>query len=390
MADGITEHDGDAVFRLLNTFDMAVELGLDFFSLLDLVIELEHDRIRPLDVFAMDSLYLLHSQRPEHFKVVLNTPWFSDGLDDEERVHIISFKYDDLLAPHLVQSKTINLPLAGEVNLWIVQHEPTPGYEDMLRFAEKAVRGTERLMGVPFPTSEVIVAVVKQEGVLGSRCHAGVAYYDRVEVGDWLGGGTGLRQTVYHEIAHYYFKNGIGPGWILEGGPEFATWRIEEWLGYSSLEDVGIIARERVQARCVEQGMTNLNRLTTYEDSLENHMLEFSCRYVMGLDFLIRLQDIAGDEVLSAALGELYQTIDQRAISGFDWYVESDPKVYEIILKHTRLVRWKRSRISLGSYTAARLSMQRISSPPTRTRTDGYVATCSLACYGARSTAHEY
>ena len=345
MVDGITKHDKDAAFRLWDIEKMAVELDRDFFSLLDLVVEVEHDRIRLLDRFVMDTLYRLYEvgsglssdqqmKRAELFREVVNAPWFNDGLDDEERVRIISFWYDDLLGPYSVQSKAIDLPLAGEVNLWIVQHEPIPGYEDLLRFAEEAVRGTERLMGVPFPTFEVIVAIVRRQGDLGSRCYAGVAYNDRVDVGDWVGGGTALRRTVYHEIAHYYFDNGIGPGWILEGGADFAAWRIEDWLGYSSPEDTRVHWAEGVRTSCVEQGMTNLHMLATHEYSDKNAKLAFSCQYSMGWNFLLSLHEVMGDEALSAALGELYRTIELRFVPGFDW-TKSDPEVYEIILKHT-------------------------------------------------------
>ena len=80
--------------------------------------------------------------------------------------------------------------------------------------------------------------------------------------------------------------------------------------------------------------MTNLQMLTTYEYSDKNARLEFPCRYSMGRDFLLSLHEIMGDEALSAALGELYRTIELRFVPGFDW-TKSDPEVYAIIVKHT-------------------------------------------------------
>ena len=329
MEDDLTEHDFNAAFRLWDILKIAAEMDRDFFGFLDLVIETEHDQMRVLDVHVMNTLYLLYSgradqgltqefrsERAELFNKVVSAPWFNDGLNDEERVRIISFWYDDLLGPHFVQSKTIDLPLAGEVNLWVLQHESIPGYEDVMRMAEEAVRGTERLLGVPFPTSEVILAVVRREGDLGWRCYSGVAYDDRVEVGDWLDDGPYLRRVVYHEIAHYYFKGGIGPGWVLEGGSDYAAWRIDDWLGYSSLKDAREHAEE-YRALCVEQGMTNLQMLSTHEPTEEYAKLSFSCRYPMGMDFLLRLQQIIGDEAMSAIFRELYRTIHLRFGTGY-------------------------------------------------------------------------
>ena len=84
--------------------------------------------------------------------------------------------------------------------------------------------------------------------------------------------------------------------------------------------------------------MINLAMLSSHEDTLDFARLENSCRYSMGLDFLLRLQTIMGNAALSAALGELYRTINLRLAPltpDFDWYIDSDPEIYEIILKHT-------------------------------------------------------
>ena len=114
MEDDLTEHDFSAAFRLWDILKIAAELDRDFFSFLDLVIETEHDQMRVLDVHVMNTLYLLYSnradegltqefrsERAELFNKVVSAPWFNDGLNDEERVRIISFWYDDLLGPTL-------------------------------------------------------------------------------------------------------------------------------------------------------------------------------------------------------------------------------------------------------------------------------------------------
>ena len=94
--------------------------------------------------------------------------------------------------------------------------------------------------------------------------------------------------------------------------------------------------REEYRALCVEQGMTNLQMLSTHEPTEEYAKLSFSCRYPMGMDFLLRLQQIIGDEAMSAIFRELYRTIHLRFGTGY-YLEDSDPQVYEVVLEHTPL-----------------------------------------------------
>ena len=55
-------------------------------------------------------------------------PWFDDGLNDEEAAFVVVLSgmvgrplYADLLAAHSTKTKTVSLPLAGDVRIWVFQ-----------------------------------------------------------------------------------------------------------------------------------------------------------------------------------------------------------------------------------------------------------------------------
>ena len=96
-------------------------------------------------------------------------PWFADGLDKEEATLVATLGwaaressdlYADLLRIHYTQYRTISLPMAGNVNIWVFQNTPFPPEEDLLSVIENTARISERLMGIPFPTTDIILLVV--------------------------------------------------------------------------------------------------------------------------------------------------------------------------------------------------------------------------------------
>ena len=104
------------------------------------MIAREHDPIRVLDRGTTSSL------NSRLLNETTNAPWSNDGLDDEERVRIISSLGDYSFGPYVVQSETIDLPMAGEVTVWLALRDPSPGYEDLLRFTPSTT-GTNGVIG---------------------------------------------------------------------------------------------------------------------------------------------------------------------------------------------------------------------------------------------------
>ena len=147
-------------------------------------------------------------------------PWFADGLNAEERalITVLPFggqQFDDLITSPFSRSAVITLPLAGEVSLWAFRTDPFPPDtvigSNVLEMMEEAVRGAEQVMGVPFPTTDVILLVVDRKdigfGGLFNETYILVAHNQDGGVFD---------STVFHEIGHYYFN--YGPIWLVEGG----------------------------------------------------------------------------------------------------------------------------------------------------------------------------
>ena len=71
--------------------------------------------------------------------------------------------YAELLHSRFSLSRTISLPLAGPVNLWVFQNAPFPEDENALAAMEDSARITEAFLGTPFPTTDVIMLSVVQD-----------------------------------------------------------------------------------------------------------------------------------------------------------------------------------------------------------------------------------
>ena len=103
---------------------------------------------------------------PSEFHLFLQHPTISDGITDEETVLVTlaSSAYagnpgliDSLLDPArvMLESRVVQLPVAGAVELMIARTEPGP--QRGMDVLEATVRFTEMYMGEPFPVNTVIL-----------------------------------------------------------------------------------------------------------------------------------------------------------------------------------------------------------------------------------------
>ncbi len=125
-------------------------------------------RERDLGQYLLQSLGRMADAYPEDFKQLIAQSWFADGLEDSEAALVTilgntvsrdSTFYDDLLEAHFSQARTVSLPLAGDVNIWIFQTTPFPPNDDLLTIIEDTARMSEELLGAPFPTTDIILLV---------------------------------------------------------------------------------------------------------------------------------------------------------------------------------------------------------------------------------------
>ena len=85
--------------------------------------------INVMSLLREQSVFNVRTDMTEHWPDRINRllmeSWFADGLDQKERVYLIAAiasEVDRLYDPYTIETKVIELPLAGPVNLWVVGH----------------------------------------------------------------------------------------------------------------------------------------------------------------------------------------------------------------------------------------------------------------------------
>ena len=245
---------------------------------------------------ALESLKRLSSERAEQLR---HKSWVRDGLTDEEVALIAMLPYiphdestfRSVIEDGQVVSDTISLPLAGEVDLYVVS--PFPLQEDVLNIMGAGIIAMEGFMGSPWNSPEVI-AFIESEGRAGGGggSHRG----SHIVVKNSHPG------TLYHELGHYYFRN--MPTWMNEGGAEFlrayVLEQIEEGAEYSLRYRRGIVSQ--VLENCAQKGAANIQE---WVDAPSGPL--WGCRYSLGEHYLQEMYRSLGHDVVAASLQQLYE-----------------------------------------------------------------------------------
>ena len=189
-----------------------------------------------LRIYVLDSLQTITALSPPSVKQLTGQPWFADGLESEEAAFVTSVGravlsdsalYSDLLSAHFTQARAISTPLAGDVNVWVFQNTAFPPGEDLLKTIEDTVRISEESLGVPFPTTDVILLVVDRSA---KRYSIASGHYDSSMVLSRSANGNVWHLP--HETAHYYFLSPHnGPRWLTEGAAEFIAAQYDHRTG---------------------------------------------------------------------------------------------------------------------------------------------------------------
>ena len=278
-----------------------------------------------IDLYLVSALNTIRRSYPDGFERLLTEPWFVDGLDEEERIYLIAAsgtgQWDQqLFEPYTVASATIALPHSGNVDLWAVQYGPFPSGQDILAQMEEAVRGSEQFWELPFPIDDVILYLEDTEechlkGRLECRGkHIGRLMFLITNEGKVSSG------TVNHEVAHYYFK--AGPSWFNEGGATFVA---------LYLANDGDVPEIQPSEYCAEQGLDNLQAL----NDIGGGPLWDSCRYPMGLHFLVALRETMGEEAWLSALRAFYLEFGYEGLHVNTADSPEDEEVYRVFIEHT-------------------------------------------------------
>ena len=289
------------------------------------------------DRHLLSALRALIQESPEAFEQLSNRPWFADGLDDEEAAFLVTTRdilenspgdFYEMIQSRYTQSKTIDLPLTGNVNIWAIQKTPFPQGENIVADIEDALRSLEKLTLTPLPTTDLIVLIV----VVGPDSNYEQPYSNLAT--PWPGeahavshvrmsryqSGPYRRHTLFHEVAHYYFE--FFPTWFLEGGAEFAADYIWNRNVAGSFTELESSVDRNVGPGC-SNGAKNLYQLGT--PGMAYLAVGYkSCFYTMGKHFLASLFLSLGEDVTSAALRDVFsqiRSVESRPVTAKDIYL---------------------------------------------------------------------
>ena len=237
----------------------------------------------------------------EDKRFVTSLEWVRDGVTEEEyhilsKAHWIASRHPDLMDTLLdpeqvmLETRTIELPLSGEVRLTIIRTRP--GVERTIELLEKSVRIIEEFMGVPFPQTRVDYlfhsgAVPPSYGGTNYRTHIGsLPYVDSAgyDAEDAL-------LHIAHEVAHYYWRG--NESWINEGGAVF-------------LESVVKNADRRRKIFSMEPcpHALNISELVALLPGLDNP--KWHCTYSLGGGLFFDLHRNMSEDTFRKAFRNLY------------------------------------------------------------------------------------
>ena len=140
---------------------------------------------------------------------------------------------EDLAQTPFVQKRTVSLPLAGDVDIWVVQNEPFPPDDDVVDIIKDSARVGEQFVGAPFPKTFIIVLLVVGDGN-GTYTTTGSYRWNSMTL---LRGWNGKVWGIPRGIAYYYFTSGIGPHWLSAGGAGFLESYFNDHKGLERLAD---------------------------------------------------------------------------------------------------------------------------------------------------------
>ena len=262
------------------------------------------ETIEPPDVSAMTSLGQLAAFGPGTFVRVMAHPAVRAGISDDWAPIVATLNgvaktnsglIDVLLDSSRVtlEQRTITLPLAGEVLLFIIR--TGPGAARSMDLLEHSVRSAEEFMNTPLPTN--FVSVLYAEAVYGD--YAGTNFGTHIAILPKFDIDDGSRDAEFagsnnaHEVAHFYWSG--NEYWVDEGAAELMA----------SVIDGARTGRQIAVTRPPCAYASNLGELESLGTSRGD--IEFQCNYSLGERIFVDLYRTLGHERFRAGFRALYQ-----------------------------------------------------------------------------------
>lgn len=277
--------------------------------------------ITKLDVDSLAAIDNLRENFPEILAQLSEQEWYLDGLDQLEAALVMMvgarggavLDPDDLrgfLVKHHADSRSVALPLSGEVELIFIQSARNKLNDDIVDQVEDAIRVLEEFMATPFPVSEVVLLMATPGELSGDFNVAGLNFGTHMVLDPSLARQGDNNRVLNHETAHYYWNYENAPLWYEEGSSEFLSSYIRDQLYDDSLADRSRFVEIRELRYCT--AMSTIQKLI---DDLERQgyaqhsaMPYFFCNYSTGHNLLLTLFANLGSDAVSAAMADIYQT----------------------------------------------------------------------------------
>lgn len=258
----------------------------------------------------------MEEHHTNEYREVTSQPWFRDGLTGEESALVAvlpqlayegSDLYRALLESHHIRSGVISLPLAGDLNVWIVRNTPfEPELDTLAKIAESSSI-IETFMGVPFPTGDVVLLVGDERtgedrnlirlGFVGLNhgTHITATRHDDQTTDEFV-------TIVTHELTHYYKYD---TRWFDEAVSRFVEAHFADATGLKPILEKSAEVSEFADWGCREFDELENIRHSLYLDQTTTYFGISSCTYTLGEEFLLQTFETIGKDALSAALREL-------------------------------------------------------------------------------------
>ena len=305
--DGITSDEADALTALdLLSYKTGTAGRFVDMPFMDSIEETD-----VLALFALHQVALLRwrnfSDSSEFHRFIAH-PTIADGITDDETVLVTlvssAFRTNPDLAITLfepgevmVETRSIELPVAGEVDLVIARVEP--GAARSMDHLESSVRFAERYMGEPFPIGTVVVlyADVLEEGIAGLNVGTSVIIHPEFDVDDGSEEAYEAEFVTIHEVAHFYWHSS-SQDWIDEGAAEVLSLAYAE--DSTGLEADELFSEWLAGYECPVESLAVLEAMDETEVG--------DCPYKLGLEFFFDVHRAVGQSDFQRGYRNLYQS----------------------------------------------------------------------------------
>ena len=272
---------------------------------------------------------------PAQADILINQPWFQDGISDEEgallSVMAMGCNYESyclqLIEGGNVESKALSRP-TGDVKVFAVSRTPLgETAEFIFDGTQLTIDGAEELMGPSWPNSRVVVYLEPEFQYVSET--RGLFAGDFVMISDSHPGRGESWDVLFHELAHHY-RYATGAKWVGEGVTSFLDSYIFFASGVGTIRDWYDRAERSVEVACIREGQSNIyQRIQATKDwSNSEWFWKRGCDYYLGERFMHALYMDLGHEMVAGWMQEMHGARAERRRL-------TEEEIYNVFLSHT-------------------------------------------------------